>query len=111
MDVLHAAVTGATEPEVGRAKAQMKVGLLSALESSAARCDQLARQVLAFGRLYDLEEIAARIDAVTVVDARSAGSRLVRSSPLTLSCGPSGWPRRSKRCAKMTPNLQLTEPS
>lgn len=89
MDVLHAAVDGATEAEVGRAKAQMKVGLLGALESSSARTDQLARQVLAFGRLYDLEEIAAKIEAVTVEDARAAGARLVRSSPLSFAAiGP-----------------------
>lgn len=89
LDVLHATVEGATEAEVGRAKAQMKVGLLGALESSAARADQMARQMLAFGRTFALEEIAARIDAVTVESARAAGARLVRSSPMTFAAiGP-----------------------
>ena len=89
MDVLNATVDGATEAEVGRAKAQMKVGLLGALESSSSRTDQMARQVLIFGRTFALEEIVAKIDAVTVEDARAAGARLVRSSPMTFAAiGP-----------------------
>ena len=39
-----------SEPEVARAKAQMKAGLLMALESSGARVEQLARHMLAWGR-------------------------------------------------------------
>ena len=39
-----------TEPEVARAKAQMKAGLLMALESSGARIGQMARQMLTYGR-------------------------------------------------------------
>src|SRR4029077_16504807 len=39
-----------SEPEVARAKAQMKAGLLMALESSGARIEQLARQMLTRGR-------------------------------------------------------------
>ncbi|MBX9991861.1 M16 family metallopeptidase [Phreatobacter oligotrophus] len=89
MDVLNATVDSATEAEVGRAKAQMKVGLLGALESSSSRTDQMARQVLIFGRTFALEEIVAKIDAVTVEDARAAGARLVRSSPMTFAAiGP-----------------------
>ncbi|MCZ8313466.1 pitrilysin family protein [Phreatobacter sp.] len=89
MDVLNATVDGATDAEVGRAKAQMKVGLLGALESSASRTDQMARQILVFGRTFALEEIVAKIDAVTVEDARAAGARLVRSSPMTFAAiGP-----------------------
>ncbi len=89
LDVLHATVDGATEAEVGRAKAQMKVGLLGALESSSSRTDQMARQLLVFGRTLDLDEIVAKIDAVTVEDARAAGARLVRSSPMTFAAiGP-----------------------
>ncbi|MCA0320575.1 MAG: insulinase family protein [Proteobacteria bacterium] len=106
MDVLHATVDGATEAEVGRAKAQMKVGLLGALESSSARTDQMARQVLAFGRTFDLEEIAAKIDAVTVEDARAAGARLVRSSPMTFAAiGPK---RGLDKVAKLAEQFRST---
>ena len=42
----------------------MKVGLLGMLESSSARADQIARQILAFGRPIPLDELVAKIDAV-----------------------------------------------
>ncbi|MGL4285418.1 MAG: M16 family metallopeptidase [Phreatobacter sp.] len=89
LDILHATASGATEAEIGRAKAQMKVGLLGALESSSARTDQMARQILAFGRLLDLDDIAARIEAVTIEDVRASAEKLVRSSPITFAAiGP-----------------------
>ncbi|CEJ15404.1 Protease 3 precursor [bacterium YEK0313] len=89
LDILHATAAGATEVEVNRAKAQMKVGLLGALESSSARTDQMARQILAFGRLIDLDDIAARIEAVTIEDVRAAAAKLVSTSPISFAAiGP-----------------------
>ncbi len=49
-----------TEEEIARAKAQMKAGLLMALESSGARAEQLARQMIAYGRPIPLDEIVAQ---------------------------------------------------
>ncbi len=77
------------ETEVARAKAQLKAGLLMALESSEARVGQLARQMLAYGRPIPLEEIVAKVDAVTVDSARAAGRMLIRRSPPAISAlGP-----------------------
>jgi len=77
------------EAEIARAKAQMKAGLLMALESSEARISQLARQMLAYGRPIPLDEIVAKIDAVTVASARSAGRALIaRSRPAIAALGP-----------------------
>jgi predicted Zn-dependent peptidase len=77
------------ETEVARAKAQMKAGLLMALESSEARIGQLARQMLAYGRPIPLEEIVAKIDAVTVTSARAAGHALIgRARPAIAALGP-----------------------
>ncbi|HML07501.1 MAG TPA: pitrilysin family protein [Xanthobacteraceae bacterium] len=66
-----------SEPEVARAKAQMKVGLLMALESSGARVEQLARQMIAWGRPIPLGELVAKVEAVTVESARAAGRALI----------------------------------
>jgi predicted Zn-dependent peptidase len=74
-----------SEVEVARAKAQMKTGLLMALESSGARAEQLARQMLIYGRPMPLEEIVAKVDAVTVESARAAGRALMRRSRPALS--------------------------
>jgi predicted Zn-dependent peptidase len=77
------------ETEVARAKAQMKAGLLMALESSEARIGQLARQMIAHGRPIPLDEIVAKVDAVTVESARAAGHALVgRSRPAIAALGP-----------------------
>jgi predicted Zn-dependent peptidase len=77
-----------TEAEVARAKAQMKAGLLMALESSRARAEQVARQFIAYGRPIPLEEIVAKVDAVTVASARAAGRALIgRGKPAVVALG------------------------
>ncbi|MGE5535166.1 MAG: M16 family metallopeptidase [Acidobacteriota bacterium] len=78
IDQIAATVENLNEVEVERTKAQMKAGLLMALESSEARVGQLARQMLAWGRPIPLQEIVAKIDAVTVESARAAGRALIR---------------------------------
>jgi len=93
MRVVTDQIAGATESlnetEVARAKAQMKAGLLMALESSEARIGQLARQMLVYGRPIPLDEIVAKIDAVSVDSARAAGRALVaRSRPAIAALGP-----------------------
>jgi len=78
-----------TEAEVARAKAQMKAGLLMALESSSSRIEQLARQMFAWGRPIPLDELVARIDAVTVASTRAAGRALIaRGRPAIAALGP-----------------------
>jgi predicted Zn-dependent peptidase len=93
MRVVIAEITSATEnlseAEVSRAKAQMRAGALMALESSEARIGQLARQMLAYGRPIPLDEIVAKIDAVSVDSARQAGRALIGSSrPAIAALGP-----------------------
>jgi len=66
-----------SEPEVARAKAQMKAGLLMALESSGARINQLARQMITYGRPLAVEELVEKVEAVTVETARAAGRALI----------------------------------
>jgi predicted Zn-dependent peptidase len=93
MRVVIAEVADATatlsDTEIARAKAQLKAGLLMALESSEARIGQLARQMLAYGRPIPLEEIVAKVDAVTVEAARAAGRMLIgRSPPAIAALGP-----------------------
>jgi predicted Zn-dependent peptidase len=89
VDELADVAETASEAEIARVKALIKVGLLGVLESSSARADQLARQILAFGRPIPLDEIAAKIDAVTVEDVRAAGRALVGSGrPTFAGLGP-----------------------
>src|SRR4051812_42402424 len=89
VDETAAAAATITEAEVNRAKAQIKVSLLMALESSGARARQLANQILTYGRPLPIEEMVARIDNVTVESARAAGSALIiRGRPAIAGLGP-----------------------
>ena len=91
VDQLAAAADDLDAKEVDRAKAQMKAGLLMALESSSARAEQLARQIFAHGRPLPTEEIIAKLDAVTVESACAAGRELIRRSPPAFAAlGPAG---------------------
>ena len=63
--------TKPAEAELARAKAQLKAGLLMGLESSSARAEQMARQLLLFDRLIDTAELVERIEAVTADDVRA----------------------------------------
>ncbi len=74
--------------EVARAKAQMKVGLLAALESPGGRIERIARQLLAWGRVIPSEEIVTRVDAVTVDQIREAGVQVLRGAPTLAAIGP-----------------------
>jgi predicted Zn-dependent peptidase len=89
IDQIAVATETLNETEVARAKAQMKAALLMALESSEARLGQIARQMLAYGRPVPLDEIVAKVDAVTVVGARAAGRALIgRGRPAIAALGP-----------------------
>jgi predicted Zn-dependent peptidase len=84
-----AAASSITEAEVNRAKAQIKVGLLMALESSGARARQLASQILTYGRPLPVEELVRRVESVTVESTRAAGKALLaRAKPAVAALGP-----------------------
>jgi predicted Zn-dependent peptidase len=86
---INKAAATVNEAEVARAKAQMKAGLLMALESSSARAEQLARQLIHWGRPIPLAELIAKIDAVTAESARAAGRALIRRGrPAVAALGP-----------------------
>lgn len=70
--------------EIGRAKAQLRAGLLMSLESCAAVADGIARQLLVHGRTIPVDEMLAKIEAVDEEAIRRVGERLfARGSPTT----------------------------
>ena len=91
VDVINDAVETLTEAEVARAKAQMKAGLLMALESCSSRAEQLARHILAYGRPLTVEELVARIDAVSVEFDPERRARAVVAQP---PGGRRAWQRK-----------------
>lgn len=88
VDVINESVETLTEAEIARAKAQMKAGLLMALESCSSRVEQLARHMLAYGRPLTVEELVKRIDDVSVESTRNvARGLLTRSRPAVAALG------------------------
>jgi len=88
LDCLSAATVDLSEAEVHRAKAQMKVSLLAALESPSSRSEQIARQVLAYDRVLSREEIIAKIDELSLDAVRRAGAAALVSAPTIAAIGP-----------------------
>jgi predicted Zn-dependent peptidase len=64
------------EEELTRAKDQLKGNLLMGLESSNARMANLARQEMYFSAFTTVDEIIARVEAVTTEDVQTMAQRL-----------------------------------
>jgi predicted Zn-dependent peptidase len=82
------AARGIEPVELARARAQLKVAMLAALETPGGRIDRAARQLLAWGRIIPAEETIARVDAVSVDEVRAAGARTLAGAPTLAAIGP-----------------------
>ena len=71
--------------EVARARTQMKAGMLMGLESPSNRAERIARMVQIWGRVPELDETVARIDAVTTGDVRAFAEQLVGKAPAAMA--------------------------
>ncbi|MDB5557137.1 MAG: peptidase [Enterovirga sp.] len=88
IETSRAAAAGIEPVELARARAQLKVAMLAALETPGGRIDRAARQLLAWGRVIPAEETIARVDAVTVEEVRAAGARTLAGPPALAAIGP-----------------------
>ena len=88
LDCVAEAAATLTETELRRAKAQMKVSLLAALESPGVRAEQIARQLIAFDRVLTREEIIDRIDRIEIADVRRFGAQALRTAASVAAIGP-----------------------
>jgi predicted Zn-dependent peptidase len=100
MDCMASAVEDLDEAELRRAKAQAKVSLLAALESSPSRVNQIARQTAIFGRVLARSEIIGEIDGLTLAGVRAVGRRLLSSAPTLATVGPTGRGLTADRVAE-----------
>ena len=87
-----------------RAKAQMKVALLTALETPGGRIERMARQLLSWNRIVPSEEIVAKVDALTADQIHQAGRKVLQGEPTIAAIGPiKGLPRREKSAPRCGP--------
>ena len=93
LDELKRSSEDMSEVEVARARAQLKAGLLMGLESPSSRAERSARLLAIWGRVPDLDEAVAKIDAVSLGDVRSYAGALTQSRAALALYGPvSGAP-------------------
>jgi len=79
---------GFTPVELARAKAQIKAGLLMSLESTSARCEQMAQHMLIHGTPFDPADIVCKIEAVDDAAIRRVVSRWLTAPPTVAALGP-----------------------
>jgi predicted Zn-dependent peptidase len=104
LDCARAAVCSIDESELARARTQLKVALLTVLESPGGRIERNARQLLAWGRVIPSEEIVAKVDAVTVDEVRAAGHALLAGAPTLAAIGPI---RKAPSLARIAERLRV----
>ena len=81
---------GLERPELERARAQLKAGLLMSLEGTAARCEQQATHMLVFGRPLEMSELIQHIDEVDDEAVARVARRLASAPPTLTALGPIG---------------------
>ena len=88
MDELKRAADDMTDAEVARARAQIKAGMLMGLESPSSRAERIARLLAIYGRVLEVEEVVAKIDAVSTADVRRFGAGLTSAGSALALYGP-----------------------
>ena len=76
---------GLTAKEIAQSKDQLKGGLLLNLESTANVMSKLGRTELALGKIYNAEETAAKLMAVTEEDIQRTINKLIVPDKLVLA--------------------------
>ncbi len=99
-ELLKAAEKGFREDEIARVKAQLKMGLLAGLESSSARAEQLARQVLIHGRPLTTTELIEKVEQVQVSDLQALVAAVLASPVSLATVGPILHVARFERVAE-----------
>jgi predicted Zn-dependent peptidase len=90
MDEMKRAADDMSEAEVARARAQIKAGMLMGLESASSRAERIARLLAIYDRVPEVDEVVARIDAVTTADVRRFGAGLTEAGAALALYGPVG---------------------
>jgi len=80
--------SGLDSDEMARARAQLKAGVLMSREGTTSRCEQLANQLLLYGRPLAVEEVIERIESVDYAALERFTGRLTGSTPTLAVIGP-----------------------
>lgn len=87
-DEMKRAGDDVTAAELNRARAQIKAGMLMGLESPSSRAERIARLLAIYGRVPDIDESVAKIDAVTLDDLRRYAGAVTQADQALALYGP-----------------------
>ena len=73
--------------ELARAKAQLKTGLLTSLESTTQRIEQMGRQMMIFGRIKPVDELVQKVEAVDMNAIQNVALKILESLPTVATIG------------------------
>jgi predicted Zn-dependent peptidase len=86
---LDAVAAGAlTDAEIERGKGQMRGGLVLGLEDSGSRMTRIGKSELVYGDVLGLDELLARVDAVSVADVAAVAADLLNRPRCLTVVGP-----------------------
>ena len=81
---------GPNKQEFQIAAAQLKAGLMMALEATTSRMEQLGRQLLVFDRVIPVDEMVGKVEAVTADSIAAVGQEILESgAPSVAAVGDS----------------------
>ncbi|MHB1613937.1 MAG: M16 family metallopeptidase [Actinomycetes bacterium] len=79
---------GITAEELARGQGQMRGSLVLGLEDTGSRMSRLGKAELVHGELLGVDELLARIDAVSLDDVRTVAAELLAATPSLAVIGP-----------------------
>ena len=91
-ELAKVAADGLTDEELQRGKGQLRGGLVLGLEDSGSRMSRLGKGELVDDELLSIDEVIARIDAVTLDDVRTLAADLFSQPEILAVVGPA-WIR------------------
>ena len=82
------AADGITDEELARGKGMLRGGLVLGLEDSGSRMSRIGKAELVHDELLAIDEVLARVDAVTVEDVRTLAAELFAQPQMLAVVGP-----------------------
>ena len=79
---------GITTDELNRAKALLKSGAVMSLESTAARAEKAARDLVIYGKILPISDLIEQIDNVSIDGVMEAMSNCLSSNATLSQVGP-----------------------
>ncbi len=88
LELSRVAAHGITDDELVRGKGQLRGGLVLGLEDSASRMIRLGKAELVHDELLEIDEVMARIDAVTLDEVREVAAEVFSRKEILAVVGP-----------------------